>query len=220
VTPVSLVVLCEGLAEQRFTGQVIRPHLRGFGVFAKGQLLTPGGGVVKFRGLRDSVSMVLGTDGHTRVTTMLDLYRLPRDYPGWEPRAGETGTVRAARIETAMRGEVPEPRFLPYLQVHEFEALVLSDLDALAAHFPKDGQSAAGRLRKSMANTAPEDINLGQDTAPSKRILAAIPGYAKAVDGPAITARIGMAQLCQRCPHFAQWVDSLERLSQRSGSGR
>ena len=72
--PITLTVLCEGQTEQRFVTQVLAPHLRGFGVFPKGQLLKPGGGIVKFHPLRDAVSLVLRGRGHHCVTTMLDLY--------------------------------------------------------------------------------------------------------------------------------------------------
>jgi hypothetical protein len=221
---VTLVVLCEGPTEQNFVAQSLAPHLRGFRVFARPQLLAPrrvpadpvepAGGVVKFRALRDSVSRVLAGRRHECVTTMLDLYALPKDYPGWEPQRGETGAARASRIEAAMHTHVPDPRFVPYVQVHEFEALVLSDLDALAARFPDDrGAAVAAKLREDIGDAEPEQVNTGKETAPSKRILRVLPAYQKAVDGPTITAQIGLAKLRSRCHHFAGWLERLERLS-------
>lgn len=218
MTPVSVTVLCEGPTEQAFVTQVLQPHLRELKVFAKPQLLQPRGGIVKFRVLRDAASRVLFGDSHTYVTTMLDLYGLPSDFPRSQEQAS-SGVARAQGIEAALREQVPEPRFLPYLQVHEFEALVLSDLDVVARHLPDDGPRAAAQLRKRIGNTPPEEINLGKETAPSKRILAVLPGYAKVADGPAIASRIGVDRLRQRCPHFAQWVESLEKLSRRAEKG-
>lgn len=46
---ISLRVLCEGQTEQGFVGRVLAPHLAGFRVFARSELLVPGGaGVVSF----------------------------------------------------------------------------------------------------------------------------------------------------------------------------
>ena len=51
------------------------------------------------------------------------------------------------------------------------------------------------------------------DTHPAARILQYLPGYRKALHGPLIASRIGLAALRQRCPHFAAWIDRLERLA-------
>jgi hypothetical protein len=213
VRSVTLTVLCEGPTEQRFVAQVLGPHLRTLRVFPKGQLMTPGGGVVKFQPLREVISRVLDQGKDHFVTTMLDLYALPADYPAHTPRAGEAGSQRAMRIETAMRQKVNNQRFVPYIQVHEFEALLFTDLEAVASHFPdEDTQAIAAQLRRH-AKVPPEDVDDGKETAPSKRILKVVAGYSKQVDGPAIVGRIGLDPIRRACPHFAGWIERLERLA-------
>jgi hypothetical protein len=59
---------------------------------------------------------------------------------------------------------------------------------------------------------SPEDINDNYETAPSRRILAVYPGYAKVIDGVPASERIGLRSIRAACPRFDTWVDSLERL--------
>jgi hypothetical protein len=139
------------------------------------------------------------------------------DYPGAEKQACESGVEQAQRIEAEMWLQLSNPRFLPYIQVHEFEALLFVDLDQFPAAFP-DGEAdgAPSRLRQSIGNASPEDVDDGVGTAPSKRIIQEVPAYAalKPIAGPLITERIGMARLRKGCPHFGAWVDRIESLGE------
>lgn len=212
---VELRVLCEGATEYNFVVQVLGPHLRQRSIHAKPQDL---GGVKSFKHLRDAIKAEVGRSRpHQFVTTMLDLYALP-DYPG-DPRAeGLKGAERALRIEAAMARELPAANFLPYIQVHEFEAFIFVDLELLEAAFP-DGEArgAPERLRRAVASLAPEDIDDGPATAPSKRLIGAVPAYAwaKSIVGPGIAARVTLPRLRAACPHFASWIERLEQLAQK-----
>lgn len=145
---------------------------------------------------------------------MIDLYGLSH-FPGDEKKHGESVIDRVVRIEAKMSEALPNDRFIPYIQLHEFEALVFVDLDALPPEFP-DGEAdgAPARLKHEVGSAAPEDIDDGELTAPSKRLIREIPTYAhmKAIAGPAIAARIGLPNLRAACPHFNAWVTRLETL--------
>lgn len=214
---IELRVLCEGPTERDFVTQVLKPHLRVFGVFARSELLTPrGGGVVPFAQLRKAIQAEVGRSrGHQYVTTMIDLYGLV-DFPGSVPRVTDTVATRVARIETSMAESLPNPRFVPYIQVHEFEALVFVDLSELEPAFPDgEAEDAVAKLRQEIGDLPPEEIDDGPQTAPSKRLIRAIPQYEnlKRVAGPAITAKIGIERLRGACPHFGGWLSKLERLA-------
>jgi len=221
VRTVELQVLCEGLTERNFVTKVLRPHLIPHRVFARAQgldaTLTKSSGVVAHGTLRRNIKSEVGRSReHQWVTTMIDLYALPRDYPGWARVGNESGVARACRIEAGMAAELANPRFLPFLQVHEFESLVLVDVDRIRSAFP-DGEAdeTPTLLRQSMGSLAPEEVDDGPTTAPSKRIIEAFPRYKamKAIAGPQIAAAIGMARLRAACPHFDQWVTRLEGLA-------
>lgn len=213
--PITLSVLCEGRTEFNFVTQVLTPHLRRRQVHTRTISLD---GVLGFESLRRRIKSDVGRSrAHEYVTTMLDLYALPAKYPGDSREANRPGIDRARAIEAAMAEGLPNPRSIPYIQVHEFEALVFVDLDLLPKAFP-DGEAdaALARLKRSVAGLAPEDIDDGAATAPSKRLIRAIPAYEKRKElaGPLIAAKIGLPRIRQACPHFGEWVGKLETLGQ------
>jgi hypothetical protein len=105
-------------------------------------------------------------------------------------------------------------RFIPYLQLHEFEALLLADPEKFDWEF-LDHEKAIRSLVELVAHFAsPELIDDRYDTAPSRRISAVIPEYEgrKASAGPLIAEKIGVDTLRQKCPHFGDWLSRLESL--------
>jgi hypothetical protein len=115
----------------------------------------------------------------------------------------------------AIGASIGDRRFLPYVQLHEFEALVLADPIRLGDFYPAR-RSEAGRLAE-MAKQArtPEHIDEGARTAPSKRIIDQIPEYegGKRAAAPIVLERIGLNLLRQACPHFGAWLTCLESLA-------
>jgi len=65
---------------------------------------------------------------------MLDLYSLPRDTPGLCVTSDFSGTKtqRIATLYEAMASDIGHARFMPYIQLHEFETLLLVDPETLA----------------------------------------------------------------------------------------
>ena len=133
---ISLRVLCEGLTESHFVTQLLVPHLRSHNVFSSPEPLRLGQyGIVSWDRLRKAIQADIGRSrNHEYVTTMIDLYKIG-NYPGAGKRLGEDVIERVRRIESLMTETLPNPRFIPYVQVHEFEALVFVDLDRLPEHF-------------------------------------------------------------------------------------
>jgi hypothetical protein len=213
---VELTVLCEGQTEVNFVQQVLSPHLSVFGVYPKAiPLAREAFGTVPFAKLRNASKQEIGrARSHQFTTTMVDLYAL-HGFPEQDAKPGEAPSVRACRIEAAMADDLPSSRFLPYIQVHELEALVFVDLNQLRPSFPDhDLTVPLGRLQTDVAGLAPEDIDDGAETAPSKRLIKYVAPYkhAKAYAGPQAAARIGLARLRGACPHFAAWLSRLEGL--------
>ena len=113
-------------------------------------------------------------------------------------------------------------RFIPYIQMHEFEALLFSEpetlgevlsLDARPRRIIRELQQVAGHF------ATPEEIDEGQGTAPSKRIRSFAAHYQKVTDGNLAATRIGLKRMRRKCPHFDHWLDSLEALGQRRRAG-
>ena len=161
-------------------------------------------------------------------TTMFDFYAMPASWPGRSEAAKLPWQQRAAHVEAGMLRDVAaamsrgfDPaRFIPYAQLHEFEALAFADVSELASVTAPLTQTPLESLRhafQSIVNEAgdPEAIDDGFETCPSRRILGQVKPYRKRLHGPIVTQRIGLDALRKRCRHFASWVDRLERIESR-----
>ncbi|MCI0642169.1 MAG: DUF4276 family protein [Gemmataceae bacterium] len=147
-------------------------------------------------------------------TTFFDLYALPNDFPGKAAnvRNPANPTPYVVALEDAFRLDINYYRFIPYLQLHEYETMLFADPDA----FRKSFENCEDEIQelKAIATSEPniEHINDGKDTAPSKRIIEVLPGYdgRKSSAGPDIAAFIGLAKIREKCPHVHSWLLQLE----------
>lgn len=216
-----LTVLVEGDTEEAFVKAVLKPHLETRAVYATpikyetsrsaaGRRFRGGG--LHWPGVLKQVREFLRDPSPAyRLTTLFDLYRLPGDFPSDDAPPIDTAQ-RAAALERGMTAAVGDPRFIPYIQRHEFETLVLASLDQLAASDPSK-RAGIKKLRADIAGQMPEDVNDGVNTAPSQRLKRFVEGYSKYVDGPNVTSVAGLTALRAACPRFGAWITTLESLA-------
>ncbi len=168
------------------------------------------GGMVNYAKARNTIlkDLTYTKKDDVFVTTMFDLYALPTDTPGKnEANKISDPYQKVSCIEKAMFDfeKLTRPVYHPYIQLHEFEALLFSDLTFLAnQYFEYNIQPLINCLA---VKKNPELINDGAATAPSKRILNCIPIYDKATDGVSVLGKIGINKLCQSCKHFSEWIE-------------
>lgn len=216
-------ILVEGQTEETFVRQVLAPHLLAFELHLNPVLATTKrtksgskfrGGVSRYGKLKGDLRRLLGDTGVVVVTTMLDYYGLPDDSPGVDTLPATTsGNRRVAHLEEAMKKDLVHPRFLPYLSLHEFEALLLAAPQQIGEVLRR--KDAFRELESAIEQVAsPEEIDDGPTTHPAERIARCAPGYRKALHGPQIAQLIGLETLRRRCPHFADWVARLEEIAQ------
>ena len=222
-----LNVTTEGHTEELFARRVIAPHLARFRVNVQvrrvltNRVLRVRGGMTTYaRAKGDLIRwMRHENQGDVRFTTMFDLYGLPSDFPG-KPEA-ETLSDPYAKVELIQRSmseDIADLRFIPYIQLHEFEALVLADPDQLAEeYFDREEQIAQLKQVIAAHMNNPELVDDGVESAPSKRIRQLIPGYDKVNVGSMLVELSGLDVVRKRCRHFDEWLDVLESLgSQQS----
>lgn len=223
---IRLHFIVEGQTEETFVNQTLVPHLAHMSIVSDARCVATSrkgrvkhrGGVHSYQQVKNDIVRWMSEDRNSdaRFTTMLDLYALPQSFPGYESASQlQDPLQRVEALESALKEDIGDRRrFIPYIQLHEFEALLLSDPQKLGAHF-QCGDDAIRRLA-DMASCclSPEMINDGSETAPSKRIIAEIPEYrgAKASAGPIVANHIGLDALRLKCEHFGEWLDKLERL--------
>lgn len=221
-----LIVAVEGPTEDNFVRRILRPHLWSYGIAVSSTIVgkakaaargnkgkgARGGGCYSDweRDIRNCLKDNPSRD--FRLTTLFDLYGLPNDFPDRDRIASDCSQAdRCDRLEQAMASRIDDWRFIPYLQLHEFEALVIACLPDLEALYDAPDQLAGlARLQAEVASQAPEEINDSTETAPSKRLNRLIPGYSKIQHGPDVIERAGLTHVRSRCPRFDNWLTRLE----------
>jgi hypothetical protein len=212
-----LVFLVEGDTELTFINNHVIPYLylKGYPnpmqaqkVVTNRQLQKKGGNI-NYAYLENDINRIMG-QGNVIITTFLDLFRIPTNFPGY------SNTPNADAIEAAMHQAMGSHKFyLPYIQRHEMEALMFSSMAGFDIVIDDPQKlNAVSTIIEQYGN--PEDINNSPNTAPSKR-LEAIFNYDKVVDGELILEAIGIKPIIAKCPRFAAWLDKLELLLQIPG---
>lgn len=207
-----LYIFCEGQTEEAFIKEVVAPHLIAHGIYSTIPILSGGFWKTWARLMWSLLREHKGPE--VRFTTLFDLYGLPRGFPEIAELMKIDTRARAEAVERTLATTFADDRLIPYVQLHEFEALVLAGLDDAGWIFdaPGDAKGLAA-LRADIEGLAPEEINDGATTAPSKRLEARIPGYDKILHGQMVTSHAGLATLRDRCPRFAAWLTRLESLT-------
>ena len=217
-----LNVEVEGQTEQAFVLRVLQPHLTHIGVTPRRALTSrktgQRGGLFRYQVVKNDIQGWLKRDRAPDVffSTMFDLYGLPKDFPSFGEAAKENDPYsRVARLEEALAEDIGDTRFIPYIQLHEFESLLLAKPEAFGCRFAHHDKQIEALIALCAKYKSPELIDDGQQTAPSKRIGNEIPEYlaAKATAGPIIAMEIGLETIRAKCPHFHQWLTKLEGLA-------
>lgn len=227
--PKLLYVICEGDSEQEFVKQILTPYIGMKTSWAysicpykvvtsrdrqHGKIYR--GGVVSFDKVKNDILSCMKTGNP--VTTMIDLYAIPNDFPEYDKSLNvEGGYQKAQVLENGLKNymcrQLPNYKsemFLPYLQVYEFEALFYTDLEKLKSFYLENVHSI-DVLNQSVKGIAPEDIDNGSETAPSKRLINALP-YKKGMAVIEPLKRIGIDDMIKACPHFGKWIDNIMNL--------
>lgn len=225
---IRLGIIGEGLSEQNLAEKIIGPHLLSFEFFSFArQIVTKRksaqkdakGGMPSYERVKADISRLLNEDQALVVTSMFDLYALPRDFPGYkEIDPINDPYQKVAYLEESFRKDIASDRFLPYIQLYELETLFFANTqvthDVLCLNNPKSSLKNLDKILQSYKN--PEFINDDPSTAPSKRIQTIYPDYQKSVDGINILQKIGLTRIREKCEHFNMWLTRLESLHLRN----
>lgn len=208
-------IICEGQTEEEFVKKCLTPYLRKQGVrFVRAIIMetSPGnkGGDVRFGRLKFHVYELLNQQEDLLVTTLIDFYRLRRDFPKYEESLFIVDKMkRVAFLEKAMAEDIHEKRFIPYIQLHEFEGLLFSSKNGFNI-LPRISDKTKQAISDIVADYPnPELINDGIYTAPSKRLKKLIPHYHKVLYGSMIAHEIGIETIMRKCERFHAWIDGI-----------
>lgn len=213
-----MYIYVEGDTEEGFCKQVLQPFLSNHSIFVYvinvGGLRKPFYSYVDFRNQLIKHIKQESKNSEVRFTTMFDLYALPNDFPRSKEATAYRNTdpyQRVKILEDAMKKDIDCEIFVPYIQLHEFEALLFVNIDSLLVPFPYK-VSQIEKLKDSVVTfNNPELIDDGRHTAPSKRIIRFIKEYEpeKKSAGPIAAKKIGIDNIRKKCSHFDEWVSAL-----------
>jgi Domain of unknown function (DUF4276) len=219
-----VLILVEGQTEEAFVKNALAPYLLIRQVHPIPKIVTTRrkagsphdkGGISTYGKVKTDLRLLLKDSNASLVTTLIDYYGLPSDFPGRQSSLSDSYLERAKQIEHAFSQDINHPRFLPYLSLHEFEALLFSEPETIAKSFSLQNQLAK-LLQITSSVSTPEEINDDPLTAPSKRLRSLYPNYDKPLHGTTIALQIGIEKIRNSCPHFNEWLAKLESLNQSS----
>ena len=223
-----LLVHVEGQTEESFVNELLVPYLYSKGYTMIGARIVGNarqrdrrGGIKPWQAVREGILNHLKQDAGCLVSTMVDFYGLPQSgagaWPGRKAAAITAYSVKADSVENALLADVSKHmgkgfnpnRFVPYVMMHEFEAMLFSDCSAFSRGIGNPALATQFQTIRD-AFASPEEIDDSPLTAPSKRVENLVPGYTKPLLGTLAALEIGLEAIRKECPHFRSWLGRLE----------
>ena len=217
---IEVIAIVEGKTEQIFIESILAPYMgyKNIGIRAT-QVSKPGqkGGDVRFSRVKRDLELHLKQRPDNYVTTFIDFYGT-KEWPGIDLVSPQAPPSQIAKsINEATKKQVvslfseqqAERRFVPFVAVHEFEALLFSDTEILARQMGIDESTVAMVISEC---GSPEAINNNPQTAPSKRLDAWSVNrkFLKTTMGITIAKEISIEKIRNECPLFNEWLTTFE----------
>lgn len=212
----TIYIIVEGPTEEEFVNNSVSTHLRNFGIINTIPVpleTSPGyfGGDLSFSRYLSNVQKLLQSDPTAIVTSIIDFYELRTDFPGYNDAMNISNKIHSVEfIEDQIMNNVKNDRFIPYIQLHEFEGLLFSDIRGFQNFFPSVVNHAQ-YIINHFPN--PELINNGPTTHPSARLKDIFSKnsirYKKTFHGPLIAIENGINSIIIKCPRFRIWIENI-----------
>lgn len=213
-----LVIIVEGDAEESFINNVLSPYFNSIGIYNYIQcykIKHSNGGLSKYSHLKKDIVNTL-YENNVVVSTLVDFYRIPSDFPGYnESLSYDKHSDQVNYLEDKIKEDIELTQhrvfenLVPYIQLHEFETFIFSDIIGVDALFDQTEYDRREFINIIRQYENPEDINNGFNTAPSIRLKKIIKGYDKVLFGIEIIQNLGVDLIRKKCPRFNTWIQNL-----------
>lgn len=214
-----VLVLVEGYTEESFVKTILNPHLSKSNVYLIPRIIVTKrvksgadykGGISSYQKIKRDIYLLLNDTSADLVTTMIDYYGLPVDFPGIKniPQTDCYGKV--SYLESQFTLDVGNSKFMPYLQLHEFESLVFANAAKLNRAFTVLPEQEL--LLKQINNIfiSPEEINDNPRQTPSKRLRNIFKNYQKNYHNRLLFEPDDLSTVRNKCSHFDGWLKKME----------
>lgn len=213
-----IIIICEGETEREFCTKLLAPIFIEKGIYIQAPLIKKTmGGIIGWEGLTKQIEGHLKNEPNAFVTTLIDYYGLHdnHEFPGWQKSSAIADkNSRMDFLETEMQNSINSSlshRYIPYIQLHEFEGLLFNNIDVFYSQIPLQDIVGEAELQQTFKDyDNPEMINNNYETCPSRRLKRIIKGYNKILYGHYLAEAIGLENIRNKSPRFNQWLQRIE----------
>ncbi len=213
----NLYIYCEGQTEESFINEILAPYFANIMIFVTPIICTTKrtatkkytGGVQDYNKIKTELIIISKQHKQEYVTTMFDYYAMPANTPNINCLERDI-YKRMELIEAAINQDIGQSNCFFNFMLHEFEGILFSEPEAFAEI--ADGQTVEEIQQIRNEALSPEHINNSPETAPSKRLEALIPNYAKVKNGTLLSKNIGIDKILSECRHFRNWIEKIKNI--------
>jgi hypothetical protein len=224
----SVYIVVEGQSEEKFVKEVLTPYFARKNIFLYPEIVITGrnskgklckGGGDSYQLYKNHLQRLIRQFSHTQnfyFTTMIDLYALSTDFPRFnESQKYSDKYELIAFLEKSFAEDICSNNFIPYIQLHEFETLLLHDIQKIGDEF-FDTSINVNKFQEEIAGYSNlELVNNSKENAPSKRIDKYTHGHycgRKVTSSFNILKNVNIDMLRGKYQHFNGWLGMLERI--------
>lgn len=205
-------VICEGQSEEKFINETLGSYFHNANIY-----LTP-------LTIPTSKGHKGGALAYDRVVNFI-VKKLKFDYYGLddeflkENKADINLYEYVEKIQKdfdeAIKQKCDTNKFFSYIQPHEFESLLFSDITKIIKADAEWDERLLCELECIIEKyNNPELINNSKETSPSHRLkkIFSSPSYKKVLHGSKIAKEIGIDNMRSKCQHFNKWCEKISTL--------
>jgi len=201
----SVVILCEGKSDE----EILKVLFKKERLYHINPLLQPLDGVTEFkeRNIRSRVCSSLKRPGVLAVFALIDLKGSRVDYPPNITSYTNRAKFLKEHLKKFLSGLPESDRFYPHVAVHDIEAWILADKDAVAKYLKTSTIAYKADVPESIDFNRPPSYIL-KDLFRDKELV-----YRKTVHGPDLFRTVNIDIVYNKCPHFKDFIDDLLKVT-------
>lgn len=215
-------VICEGQSEEKFINEILGSYFYNSNVYLTPLIIPTSkghkGGALAYNRVVDFIVKKLKQDPQAFMTTMFDYYGLDDEF--LKENKADTDIYEYIEkiqkdFDEAIKQKCDTNKFFSYIQPHEFESLLFSDITKIIKADAEWNEGLICELECIIEKyNNPELINNSKETSPSHRLkkIFSSPSYKKVLHGSKIAKEIGIDNIRSKCKHFNKWCEKISTL--------
>lgn len=219
-------IVCEGQTEFNFVDKVLADYFFQREIYCRALMIPTSknnkGGAITYDRAINFIINKAKEDKEAYITTMFDFYALDSKFLNNIEKDCDIYKYIEnieCNFDKNIQKSICTSRFFSYIQLHEFEALIFSNIDEIIKE-DAEWQINNKNIKKELDSIInkyknPELINNGKETSPCHRLenIFKKPKYKKVLHGCNIAKRIGIDNIRKECKHFNEWCKRIGDLT-------